>query len=208
MFDGKPVLAFNSESDRRSFLRWAGIIGVGSALAVGGGLATAGTASAATADTGDVAILNYALTLEYLESTFYAMGVSAGILSGRQAELIGQISKDEAAHVAAETAAIKSLGATPVAKPKIHFPDGTFGSSDKFLATASVFEELGVMAYHGQVTLIQNATVLGAAASIAGAESRHAAVIASLIGGNPFPKPLETPEPMSFVLPKVKPFLG
>ncbi|PZS02390.1 MAG: twin-arginine translocation pathway signal protein [Pseudonocardiales bacterium] len=210
LFEGKPVLAFDSESSRRSFLRWAGLVGVGSAFAVGGGLSMASSASAAPAasSTGDLGILNYALTLEYLEATFYAMGVSAGILSGREAALIAPIAVHEAGHVAAITAAVTQAGGTPVAKPSIHFPSGTFTSKDTFLKTASTFEELGVVAYHGQVPLVKSAAVLGAAASIAGVESRHAAIIATLIGGQPFPHPIEAHEPMSYVLPKVKPYIS
>jgi len=87
------------------------------------------------------------------------------------------------------------------------YPDGTFTSRATFLKTASTFEELGVNAYHGQVTAIQSPAILGAAASIAGVESRHAAVIASLIGGKPFPAPLESAKDMASVLAAAKPFI-
>lgn len=153
-------------------------------------------------------ILNYALTLEYLESDFYAKGLQAGLLNGRELELITPIGDHEKQHVSAVTATLKSLGATPVDKPKITYPAGTFASRDSFLKTASMFEELGIKAYHGQVPLIKNADILGAAASIAGVESRHAAVVASLIGGQPFPAPIEAHLPMADVLAAVKPLIG
>ncbi|MET3805887.1 hypothetical protein ABIB25_002895 [Nakamurella sp. UYEF19] len=209
LFDGKPVLQFSTETNRRSFLKYAGLVGVGASLVAGGVFsAPYAAANAPAVAKGDLDILNYALTLEYLESDFYAMGVSSGFLSGRDLDLITPISDHEKAHVTALTSTIKSLGSTPVTKPKITYPSGTFASKDSFLKTASVFEELGVKAYHGQVPLIQSGDVLGAAASIAGVESRHAAIIASLIGGNPFPHHIEEHVDMATVLAAVKPLLS
>lgn len=214
LFDGKPVVRFDRETDRRTFLRWAGLVGVGAGFVVGGvGLATPAfaqtTAPAAEASsTGDLGILNYALTLEYLEAEFYAQGIAAGKLSGRELDLVTPIEAHEKAHVAAIMATITKLNGTPVAKPTIKFPDGTFATRESFLMTASTFEELGVGAYHGQVPLIQSGDVLGAAASIAGVESRHAAVLASLIGGKPLPNAFETPKDMATVLAAAKPYLS
>ncbi len=208
IFGGNPVLQFRHESDRRNFLRMAGLVGVGASFAVGGALHGSTRADAAPSAGGDLDILNYALTLEYLESDFYTRGVQSGMLHGRDLALVTPIEDHEKQHVAAVTAAVKSMGGTPVAMPKITYPAGTFDSRDKFLGTASVFEELGVKAYHGQVTLIKSPDVLGAAASIAGVESRHAAVLAHLTGGNPFPHPIEEHLPMSAVLPIVKPFIS
>ncbi len=209
LFDGKPVLQFSSETNRRSFLKYAGLVGVGASLVAGGVLnAPYAAANAPAVAKGDLDILNYALTLEYLESDFYATGLAKGFLSGRELELITPIGDHEKQHVAAVTQTIKALGGTPVDKPKITYPAGIFDSKDKFLATASVFEELGVTAYHGQVPLIKSGDILGAAASIAGVESRHAAVIATLIGGNPFPNQIEKHVDMATVLAAVKPFIS
>ena len=208
IFDGKPVLQFATETNRRSFLKYAGLVGVGASF-VAGGILNAPLAGAATAVAGgDLDILNYALTLEYLESDFYATGLAKGFLSGRELELITPIGDHEKQHVAAVTSTIKSLGGTPVSKPKITYPAGTFDSKANFLTTASMFEELGVKAYHGQVPLIKSGDILGAAASIAGVESRHAAVIASLIGGNPFPNHIEEHATMATVLAAVKPLIS
>lgn len=220
LFEGKPVVRFDRETDRRSFLRWAGLVGVGAGFVIGGGAALASPAFAQTpsptpepgsggaSSTGDLGILNYALTLEYLEAEFYKQGIAAGKLSGRELDLITPIEAHEQAHVDAITATIKKLNGTAVMKPTIMFPAGTFDSRDKFLMTASTFEELGVGAYHGQVPLIKSGDVLGAAASIAGVESRHAAVLASLIGGKPVPNAFETPKDMATVLAAAKPFLS
>lgn len=213
MFDGKPVVAFGRESDRRTFLRWAGLVGVGAGLVLGG--TVVGTAAFAQSPTpgadsgsGDVGILNYALTLEYLEAEFYTQGIKAGLLSGRELDLVAPIEAHEQEHVKAVMATVTKLGGTPVAKPTINFPVGTFASRDKFLMTASMLEELGVSAYQGQVPLIQSGDVLGAGASIAGVESRHAAILAQLIGGNPFPSSFEAGKSMADVLAAAKPFIS
>ena len=211
LFGGEPVITFHQETDRRSFLRWAGVIGAGAALASTGaltGMPTASAAPAAPSTKGDLGILNYALTLEYLEYNFYAMGLSKGLLSGRDLELVTPIRSHEQAHVAAVMATVKKLNGIPVSKPKLNFPAKIFSSADNFLTTAAQFEELGITAYQGQVTRIKSPAVLLSAAEIAGVESRHAAILAHLTHGNPFPSPVEKNEPMSYVLAKVKPYLG
>jgi rubrerythrin len=74
--------------------------------------------------------------------------------------------------------------------------------------TASTFEELGVTAYHGQVANIESAEILGAAASIAGVESRHAAILADLLGERPFPEAtVEASATMEQVLEAAMPFI-
>ncbi len=216
IFDGKPVIEFRSEHDRRSFLRNALLVGVGAtyvAAAAGDPRSFLRSSTASAVGTrqgpasGDLDILNYALTLEYLESGFYDRGIAAGLLSGRELALVTPIRDHERAHVQAVTDTITGLGGKPVAKPKLTFPKGTFTDKGKFLATASTFEELGVKAYHGQVPLIVSGDLLAAAASIAGVESRHAAILADLTGGDPFPGPIEANLPMKDVLKAAMPFI-
>lgn len=204
IFNGEAVLSFDNDYDRRNFLKWAGIVGVGSTLAVGG---FSGVIASAQAENSDLEILNYALTLEYLEADFYNQGVDAGVVSGRELALIKPIRDHEDAHVAALSSTIKDLGGTPVKAPGTKYPAGTFEDKAKFLKTASTFEELGVTAYHGQVTLIKSTDILAAAAAIAGVESRHAAILADLTGGNPFPSPIEDTATMKQVLAAAKPFI-
>jgi len=207
LFDGKPVMSFEKETDRRNFLKWAGIVGVGAGLAVTGiGVGGKQLAGAQT-DANDLEILNYALTLEYLEAEFYKQGLAGSILTGRERDLIAPILEHENAHVSSLTATINKLKGTPVAKPKFKFPEGTFTDKAKFLETAVTFEELGVNAYHGQVTLVKEVAILGAAAAIAGVESRHAAILQDLTGGDPFPAPVETTKTKEQVLDAVTPFI-
>ena len=196
LWGGAPVLVFREEADRRTFVKGAALVGVGATFAV----ATSGDPRAfAQGSASDLEILNYALTLEYLEAEFYTQGIDAGILSGRELELVTPIRDHEQQHVTAITEAVQGMG-TPAEKPMFMFPEGTFTDRTKFLTAASMFEELGVDAYHGQVANIQSPEVLGAAAAIAGVESRHAAILADLTGGNPFPAPFEDNKTMEQVL--------
>lgn len=206
LFEGQPVIQFNSEHDRRSFLKYAALVGVGGTLAAT--LPISNVFAASTFGEGDVGILNYALTLEYLEADFYAKGVANKAMFGDDAKYIEPIAAHEAAHVQALTATLQKLGATPATKPTFKYPDGLFTDKAMFLKTASVFEETGVKAYHGQVTKVQNGQILAAAASIAGVESRHAAVLAYLNGTKPVPAPVEANDTMDNIVAAIKQFLG
>jgi hypothetical protein len=151
LFGGEPVLRFSAERDRRNFLKWAAIVGVGGTLAIsmrdGSGSAQGGN--------GDVDILNYILTLEYLEADFYSRGMDAGILSGRDQKLIEPIAAHEKEHVALISSTIQDLGADPIDEPRIDYPGGTFSGRDDFLDTAHTIESLQVTAYQGQVTYVR-----------------------------------------------------
>ncbi|MGH3626566.1 MAG: ferritin-like domain-containing protein, partial [Sciscionella sp.] len=167
---------------------------------------------AAASDFGsDVDVLNYALTLEYLEATFYEQGNAANLVSGQDASYLADIQKDEEAHVAAITSTIKKLGGTPVAKPMVDFGDA-FSSKKKFLTTSHTFENVGVGAYLGAAGFIKNKNVLQAAASIFGVEARHAAIVGNLLGlapeGGVYMGAFESPLTKSKVLGDVAPFLA
>lgn len=181
------------------------------ALAAGAFYGTASVApfvSQALAETGggDVEILNFALTLEYLEADFYNV-------KGRQVGLSGEAKKyarvfgaEEAAHVSALSAAIKQLGGKPVAKPTFVFP----ATNEKsFLALASVLENTGVGAYNGAGPSLKSKQVLASAGSIVQIEARHAAAIDLLIGKSPTPnegfdRPLTKKEVLAAAGPLIK----
>lgn len=159
----------------------------------------------------DVDVLNYALTLEYLESTFYEQGNGRGLLSGMAKSTLTDIQHDEEFHVKAITQTIHKLGGTPVAKPTVKL-DGVFASKNKYLSTSFTFENVGVGAYLGAAPFIKNKSVLQAAAGIFGVECRHAAKVANLLGkpaeGGVYMGATETPQSKSKVLGEVAPFLA
>ncbi len=160
--------------------------------------------------TSDVDVLNYALTLEYLESAFYMQGIAAGLLSGMEKSYIASIGADEAYHVTAITATIKQLGGKPVAAPGVDFGKA-FASRTSFLTASHTFENVGVGAYLGAAGFIKNKAVLQAAAGIFGVEARHAAIVGNLLGLDPatgvYMGATETPIAKATVLKDVTPFL-
>ena len=154
---------------------------------------------------GDIGIVNYALTLEYLETAFYEDVVKSGLFKGRQLDTIKEFGDQEAQHVSALEATVKKLGGTPAAKPKTKFPLDSAGSVLKLAATV---ENLGAAAYLGQAGSIQNKEVLAAALSIHTVEARHASVLNTLLGENVAPDgAFAKPASMAEVMPKIKPFI-
>jgi len=165
------------------------------------------TRALAQSGAGDIDIVNYALTLEYLESTFYTEGLKAVKgLSADDTKLAKKIRDDEDAHVEALIATVKKLGGTPAAKPTFDF-GGAFGSAEAFLKTANVLEDTGVSAYNGAATSIESGEVLGAAGSIVQVEARHASLIRLTRGKPPAPLAFDKASEMAAVLKAVKPFI-
>jgi hypothetical protein len=155
--------------------------------------------------TSDVDILNFALTLEYLESTFYEEAKKRAKASGELKSLITMLASDEKQHVAALKGTIEKLGGKPVAEPKFDFEyTGTSG----FLKLAETFENTGVSAYNGAAPSIKSKEVLGAAGSIVQVEARHAAAIALQNGQEPSPSAFDAPLEEKQVLKAVEPFIA
>jgi rubrerythrin len=182
---------------RGSFLRKAAL-GGGSLVAGGvlmGGLPT--LADAATkSKANDVKILNYALTLEYLESAFYNEAVAKGALSGDLLAAAQLVQKHENAHVKTLK---QVLGSAAVKKPKFDF-QGTTSDAAKFLQTAVVLENTGVAAYSGQAANIKQSAVIKAAVSILTVEARHAAHFNTLAGAAFAPRSFDVPKSKKQVL--------
>ncbi len=166
----------------------------------------AGPAGAvARASAGDVAILNYALTLEYLEEAFYSDVQSNGILKGRLATFAQVAGRDEAQHRAF---LVKALGSKAIKKPTFDFGSATM-SSKAFSTTAIALEDTGVSAYAGQGPRIQDKKILAAALSVHSVEARHAAWIRALVNAtgrqsSPAPVPFDPSRTMTQVLAIVK----
>ncbi len=161
----------------------------GGAVATGA-LVGASTASAANAGH-DTAILNYALTLEYIQAAFYSEAERAGALKGALAQQAQVVGAHERAHVAAFR---KVLGSHAVAKPTFDFRGQTEDPA-AFRDTAVAFEDLAVAAYKDQAPLIQGRASLAAAVAIHSVEARHAAWIRRLAGVLPAEKAFDEPLP-------------
>jgi hypothetical protein len=165
---------------RASFLTRAAI-GAGG-LAGGGVLLAALPGVAAAVSTGDIAILNFALTLEYLERDFYATGLTSGAAgTGDQATFATTAHDHETAHVEALTAL---LGSSAVGEPTFNF-GATMTSPTTFLTAAISLEDLGVRAYKGQLGAIEGDRALATAISFHTVEANHAAWARFLAGEIP-----------------------
>jgi rubrerythrin len=206
--------------DRKKFLKMAGATGAASfgafvLAACGSSSSSSSTKSAATAtaatttassSSGDVAILNYALTLEYLESEFYSKVIAANLFTGSVGELLQKFGSQEDSHVTALKAAVSKLGGTPVEDPHGKFP---IKSAPQVALLAYTVENLGAAAYLGQAAKIQSPEVLASALAIHSVEARHAATLGTLVKKSVTPQgAFATPAEMSTVLAAVKPFLG
>jgi rubrerythrin len=153
---------------------------------------------------GDVEILNFALTLEYLESTFYKEALSRAKPSGELKGLVNLLAGDEQQHVAALTASIKQLGGKPVAEPKFDFP---YNNTAGFLKLAQTFEDTGVSAYNGAAPSIKSKEVLASAGAIVQIEARHAAAIRLQNKQEPAPRAFDPALTEKQVLAAVEPFI-
>jgi len=154
---------------------------------------------------GDVDILNFALTLEYLETKFYEEAKTRARAKGELKALVDLIAKDEAEHVEALTATVKQLGGKPVAEPKFEFD---YNDTAGFLKLAQTFEDTGVSAYNGAGPQIKSKDVLAAAGSIVQVEARHAAAIRIQNGAEPSPEAFDPPLDEMQVLKAVEPFIA
>ena len=156
---------------------------------------------------GDVEVLNFALTLEYLEAAFYtqALKETQG-LSGEVKELATTLRDNETEHVDALTAAIKDSGGMPVEAPGVDF-GSAFAEEKSFLKLAQTFEDLGVSAYNGAATEIKSPEVLASAGAIVQVEARHAAAIRALRGEDITPGAFDEALPKDKVLEAAKPFI-
>jgi hypothetical protein len=131
-----------------------------------------------------VSVLNFALTLEYLEDEFYRTALNTGTIPPADLPVFQQISAHEAAHVALLQSV---LGANAVAKPTFDFTAGgvfdPFGDYEIFKALSQALEDTGVRAYKGQVAnLMADDAVLTTALQIHSVEARHASAVRRLRG--------------------------
>lgn len=192
-----------SALSRRNFLRASAATMIVTALASTKLMTTAAYAQSGSSD---IDILNYALTLEHLESRAYQDVNNIGVLTGKAKDYFISFGNQEAAHVVALTGTITKLGGAPVrAQERYNWP--TFKNGDEVLTYFQMVEELGAAAYLGQAPRIQDKDLLTAAVSIHNVEGQHAAILSDLIG-KPVTLAFAEAKTMDQVLAVVKPLLG
>lgn len=158
-----------------------------------------------------VDVLNFALTLEYLEAAFYKMGNSAdGLIPNEYRALFRTIGEHETAHVALLQGA---LGSAAVKAPAVDFTAGgkyadAFSNFKTFATLSATFEDLGVAAYKGQAGNLAGTPVLTTALQIHSVEARHASAVRPLIGKAGFISAFDKPLSKAKVLAAAKPFLA
>ncbi len=154
---------------------------------------------------GDVGILNYALTLEYLEAAFYKEVAKSGLFKGEELAVLKKFGSEEQQHVEALSGTVKKLGGKPAPKPMAEFP---LENAKQVAELAGTVENLGAAAYLGQAANIKSPEVLAAALSIHSVEARHAAVLNTLLGLSITPDgAFGKPADVKTVLKSVEPFI-
>src|SRR5579875_2499200 len=187
---------------RASFLL-KGALGAGALY--GACAVTPFVSSALAAGSSDVDILNFALTLEYLETDFYQSKAKQIGLTGEARRYAQDFGAEEAAHVAALTKAIRAAGGKPVRKPTFAFPVSDQGSFPKLAYT---LENVGVGAYNGAGPALKSKELLAAAGEIVQIEARHAATVAMITGESITPHgAFDKPLTMKQVLAKAGPLI-
>lgn len=169
----------------------------------------------------DLEVLNYALTLEHLEATFYATGLEdfsddelaradlvCGTLCPELRQMIPEhvrvVGDHEAAHVDTLVETIESLGGDPVEAAEYDFG---YNTPSEFLELAMTLENTGVAAYAGAAPSIEEDQLLSAALSIHSVEARHAAMFNVINGKLPFPNAFDEPQSMEAVKEAIAPLV-
>ena len=154
---------------------------------------------------GDIGILNYALTLEYLEAAFYKEVAKSGLFKGEELAVLKKFGAEEQQHVEALHGTVQKLGGKPAPEPKSEFP---LENAKSVAELAGTVENLGAAAYLGQAGNIESPEVLAAALSIHTVEARHAATLNTLLGVSITPDgAFGKPADVKTVLKSVEPFI-
>jgi hypothetical protein len=200
LFAGLDRASLDGLASRREALAAGGRLATAAALAtVPVALATGAKRAFASSGVPDavVRVLNFALTLEYLEAAFYNRGLSSGVIpAGKPHRVFETIRDHENAHVAFLK---QALGGQAVSRPEFDFTAGgalpnPFKHYEVFTILAQGFEDTGVRAYKGQArNLKPYDAYLTAALTIHSVEARHASEVRRL-NGSPGWIPFENPE--------------
>ncbi|SPN97613.1 related to stress response protein rds1p [Cephalotrichum gorgonifer] len=160
----------------------------------------------------DLDILNFALTLEWLEATFYQDGIAqlgaeaftALGLSAEQVNGLVEVGNTEFAHASFLQGAIAQGGASPVQPCEYSFP---FTDAAGMIQLAAILENVGVGAYLGAAQLVSDASILTAAGSILTVEARHQTLARTIQAQIPVPQPFDAPLTPRMALSLAVPFI-
>jgi len=203
--EGVVAQLARDDCERRKFLTMAGrpIGAAAAATSLAAFISACGGSSSSSGS--DLKIVNYALTLEYLETAFYSKVVKSGLFHGKVLSVLKTFGHEEHEHVLALHKVAKSMG-KPAPKPKGKFP---IKNPAQVTRLAAVVENLGAAAYLGQAQHIHSREVLAAALAIHSIEARHAATLNLLLNQRPTPTgAFAKPASMAKVLKAVKPFIA
>jgi rubrerythrin len=157
----------------------------------------------------DLDVLQYALTLEHLETAFYRDGAGLydhGVdgFGNSINDFLAQIGAHEAEHVAVLTQVITDLGGEPVAEATYDFG---YTDAASFLTTAAALENTGVSAYDGAGQYLEDMGLVTAAGSIVAIEARHASYLNLITGEDPAPAAFEQAKTPAEILEIAGPFI-
>lgn len=199
-----------TSSSRRKFLR--------TAAAAGAAVATVETAFAQDPRVVlDVAVLNYLLRIEYVQSELYREGLADFTTAARirqfdpyggsaTLEQLRSLYEQELSHQEILRTLITRLGGTPLSQCTVTFT--RFAAAQNMMQMAFAIENVGVSAYLGVVPLLRVPQVQTAVAAIASVEARHSTYIGMLNGESPAPRAADTPRSREEVLALLDPFIG
>ena len=177
------------------------------ALAAGamfGASAATPLVSRALAQGGDVDILNFALTLEYLEADFYKRARELD-LSTEVAALAAEFGEHESQHVDSLTATVRALGGQPAKSPPFEF---SMSSQNDFTRLAVMLEDTGVAAYNGAAPRLESKAILAAAGGIVQVEARHAGAVRRMAGMDPAPDAFDAGRSAAQIQRAIKPVIA
>ncbi|WP_126663710.1 ferritin-like domain-containing protein [Haloterrigena salifodinae] len=160
----------------------------------------------------DIEILNYALTLEYLEAVFYTRGLrnidesaleqqfeGRGPIQDQVVNRLRVVRDHEITHAEVLGQTVESLGGEPAQSPEFDFGTAVQDPAE-FIATAAMLEDIGVSAYAGAAPYIDTFELVPPALSIHSVEARHASFLRELNGEIGFPEAFDDPRSRSEVL--------
>ncbi|KAG2151813.1 ferritin-like domain-containing protein [Suillus cothurnatus] len=141
--------------------------------------------------------LQFANVLEQLESTFYAQALqkfnqsdftAAGFASAQvPLQQFQAIFQDEATHTTTLQLAINALGGQTISNCTFNVAS-LLTDVPTMVAAARLVENVGVSAYLGALTLINDTVLSTAAATIMTVEARHQTILNVLAGGTAIPQ--------------------